>query len=355
MSVSVDLLIVGGGPAGAATAIWAAQQGLRVLVMERQTFPRHRPGETLHPGAESILTQLGVAERVAAASQVRHAGQRVIWAGQDKSTRFASDSRGQWLGYQVRREDFDEILLSRARECGVVVMQPCAPANRLLQSAGRICGIDAGDLLHAKFVVDATGGRGVIRRALGLTQTKLSEELRVHYGYGSGECSDADAEPTLRGDGGGWLWTARIERRRFTWARLSFGAPRASAKVIPAIDGVEWDGRIRGADVTWRFLPACAGPGYFVVGDAAAIVDPASSHGVLRALMSGMMAAHVISNVLSGRVSERDGQHHYRAWLRSWFDHDVRLLREFYDRAWPVDASSAAPARDMPSTHVANT
>jgi flavin-dependent dehydrogenase len=52
--------------------------------------------------------------------------------------------------------------------------------------------------------------------------------------------------------------------------------------------------RRRGADVTWRIISPAAGPGFFLVGDAVAVLDPASSHGVLKALMTGMMAAHLI-------------------------------------------------------------
>src|SRR2546430_1169533 len=74
-------------------------------------------------------------------------------------------------------------------------------------------------------------------------------------------------------------------------------------------------GRVRGADVTWRHVRAAAGPGYFLTGDAAAVLDPAASHGVLRALMTGIAAGHAIAGVLAGRVTERDAAQHYCDWL----------------------------------------
>ena len=61
----VDVVVVGGGPAGSAAALWCVRQGLRVVLLEREQFPRHRPGETLLPGVEPIFAQLGVAEAIA--------------------------------------------------------------------------------------------------------------------------------------------------------------------------------------------------------------------------------------------------------------------------------------------------
>jgi len=117
---------------------------------------------------------------------------------------------------------------------------------------------------------------------------------------------------------------------------------------------VQWHKSVRGADVTWRFVPASAGRGYFVAGDAAAVLDPAASHGVLRAMMSGVMAAHVISKVTSGVLTENDGVRHYRGWLKTWFDHDVQRLRELYREldptlSWAIEASANPTQRFAPS------
>jgi len=74
--VKRDLIVVGGGPGGIAAAITVKQadSGLQVLLIERSPFPRHRPGETLHPGIEPLLVQLGVWDQVLAANFLRHAG-----------------------------------------------------------------------------------------------------------------------------------------------------------------------------------------------------------------------------------------------------------------------------------------
>ena len=92
-------------------------------------------------------------------------------------------------------------------------------------------------------------------------------------------------------------------------------------------------GKVRGADVeSWRVVVPAAGLGYFLVGDAAAVLDPASSHGVLKAIMSGMMAAHLVTQVVHHDASESLAVQMYSDWIRRWFDHDVAGLRALYAR-----------------------
>jgi flavin-dependent dehydrogenase len=323
MSSRVDVLVVGAGPAGSAAAIQAANAGLSVVMLERSSFPRHRPGETLHPGVEPVFEQLGVAEEVAAAAGARHEAQAVVWGKTRTVTRFGADENGPWRGYQVDRALLDAVLLERARRLGAEVLQPEA-AREPLVVGGRVAGVGG----HAaRFVVDAGGGRGWLRRQLRLTVATASPPLRAYYGYCAG---DAGAVPELTGDRLGWTWTAQVAPGRLHWTRLSFSAaakpdapPAWLAKRRPV-------GRVRGADVTWRFVPATAGPGYFLVGDAAAVLDPASSHGVLRALLTGIAAGDAIARVAAGQIGEHDAAERYRGWLAAWFKHDVRRLSRLY-------------------------
>jgi flavin-dependent dehydrogenase len=87
---------------------------------------------------------------------------------------------------------------------------------------------------------------------------------------------------------------------------------------------------MHGADVTWRIVDEPAGLGYFIVGDAAAVVDPSSSHGVLRALMSGMMASHTILRIVHDRIPSPYAVNGYNDWISKWFFYDVDRLKELY-------------------------
>lgn len=327
MSAVADVLVIGGGPAGTAAAIHAAQRGLSVVLVERSRFPRHRPGETLHPGVESILNQLGVRPEVECQAAIRHYGQTAVWAGRRSTTTFGEDEGGLWRGYQISRDRLDAILLERARKLGVEVLQSRAVSGKAILAGDRVFGVDCPGPIHSRFTVDATGVRGFLRRSLSLVQMDASPALRAFYGYGEGEADEAI--PSIEGDERGWTWTAQIGRCRFVWTRLVLAS--AGPVTAPFLPNVRWLGPVRGADVTWRTVPACAGRGYFLAGDAAATLDPASSHGVLRALMSGMMAAHLCASVISGSVPEDEGAEYYRAWSSAWFSHDTRHLRELYE------------------------
>ena len=83
------------------------------------------------------------------------------------------------------------------------------------------------------------------------------------------------------------------------------------------------------ADVTWRTVTRPAGPGYICVGDAAAVLDPASSDGVLKAVMSGMMAGHVIAASVTGAATPA-AMLTYARWLDGQFEADVSALAEMY-------------------------
>jgi flavin-dependent dehydrogenase len=326
-----DVVIVGGGPAGSAAALWCARHGLRVILLERVQFPRHRPGETLPPGIEPIFAQLGVAGAVLAAGFTRHLGTWVSWGEERRFDRFGGDEAGAWQGYQAPRAELDRLLLDAASAAGVALRQPCR-SLRPTMVRGRVTGVLAEDgPIRARWVIDASGSAHWLARHLKLPLQFASPRLVARYGYARGSCPERDDAPAIVADETGWTWTARIAPGSYHWMRLSLvdsdpwrdRPPPAFAQLVPA-------GRPRGADVTWRIVSRPAGPGYVCVGDAAAVLDPASSHGVLRALMSGMMAAHVIAQACTGTASEAAVTDTFTAWLRTLFEDDVTGLRRLY-------------------------
>jgi flavin-dependent dehydrogenase len=329
MNCAADVVVVGGGPAGAAAAIWAASAGLRVRLYERSAFPRHRPGETLHPGAGPIFRQLGVESEVEAASAVRHSGHYVVWGGVNRLVQFGSDGRGAWRGYQLMRDRLDSILIDRARELGVVVAQPDAVKHVIVED-GRIVGVKATETVRARFVIDAGGGRSWLSRQTDLPIETASPSLRAYYGYCEGAPEKRRAFPSLTADGDGWTWVAQIRPRTFHWTRLFFENTDRPPRPPSFLASLQQLGPVRGADVTWRRAKAPANRGYFIVGDAAAVLDPAASHGVLRALMSGMMAAHTAKQVLRGTVDESAAAGSYCDWMATWYRYDLSQLIKFY-------------------------
>lgn len=326
--VDADVVVVGGGPAGAAAAISCATRGLRVWLLERGLFSEERPGETLHPGVEPLLAQLGIADRLGQAVGARHPGIWVEWGGPRRFEAFGSDDNGPWRGFQVWRADFDHLLLTRAREVGVEVRQPCRVTGMFPSNACERGVTTSDGPVSTRMVVDATGRARSLSRMRGVSSHARSPRLVAYYGYAEGSCPDRDEAPALVGDASGWTWTARVRPNTYQWTRLSFSG-QVDEWIPEEFRGLTVLKRRRGADVTWRMTSEAAGDGWFMVGDAAATLDPTSSHGVLKAIMSGMMAGHLISAVLYGKAPEDVAARAYHDWLERWFLADVARLSQF--------------------------
>jgi flavin-dependent dehydrogenase len=319
-----DILVIGAGPAGCAAAITAARCGAGVVLIEKEAFPRYRPGETLHPGIEPLFEQLGVSKTIEEAGFPRHRG---IWNASDGERCFiayGSDSRGDWLGWQIPGETLDAILLAQAVALGVNVAQPCR-AEKLLVKNERLRGVQTNQgSIAAAVVIDATGPRCFLARRLCLSQQRSSPPLLAQFGYVRGHCAELEEGPLFEKLPLGWLWSAQISNELLHWTRLLPLAAPVERGYLPArFTGLPVAMRSFFRDVTWRHAPDCARADYFVVGDAAIVFDPSSSHGVLRAIMSGIMAAHVIANSTDLDMAARQ----YRQWLQAWYRADLEQLR----------------------------
>jgi flavin-dependent dehydrogenase len=324
--IDADVVVVGGGPAGAAAAIACATRGKHVVLIERDLFTGERPGETLHPGVEPLLTQLGIAHGLPSVIGARHHGIWIEWGGPARFAPFGHDDSGPWSGFQVWRAHFDALLLARARELGVDVRQP-AKATGLVQSGGVTT--DFG-IVSSRMLVDASGRSRWLGRLLGVSSPARSPRLHARYGYAEGSCPSRDTAPALFGDASGWIWTARVRPGTYQWTRVCLDRPPDGEWVPQEFRGLRPTAGPRGADVTWRMATETARPGWFMVGDCAATLDPTSSHGVLKALMSGMMAGHLIAGVLDGRAPADEAAQAYHAWIAGWFRTDAERLTSFY-------------------------
>jgi flavin-dependent dehydrogenase len=325
----LDVLILGAGPAGTATAIGCRTQGLSVRLIEPARFPRSAPGETLHPGVEPVLRQLGVWHELQRAMTIRPSGLLVRWARDTRMVRYGGPSRRPWRACQLLRAVLDLVLLDRARTHGAQVSQPCRPHGVLLAD-GRVRGVMTSEgAIDARVVVDATGRSAWLARRLGLAFEQHSPRLLTSYGYVE---SVRKGPRRLRfvADSAGWTWSARVLPQVDAWVRTTRPAERPPTDWAPAWCDGRAMGPVRYTDATWRLVTSPAGPGYLIVGDSAAILDPARSSGVLNALVSGTVAATTMGLVLAGGVSERDAHVAYTKYVRRTFLRDARSLSSWY-------------------------
>jgi flavin-dependent dehydrogenase len=321
-----DVLVAGAGPAGCAAAIYAATRGLRVALIEKAHFPRDLPGEALHPDVNLLFAELGVAEAVSKAGFIRNPGWIRERAGDRSFVPFVGES-GLQFGIQAWRSELDSILMAQARSAGVTVVQP-ASGGKLFLDGDRVAGIElGGKRWDSRHVVDASGASRWLSRSLQLTAKDFSPRLVARYAYVRGDC-ELGIIPEFHEHACGWTWLARVRKDRCQCVQLSLAADARRPLVLPA--PFDRDVRFRGADVTWRLVPECAGAGYYLCGDAAAVLDPAASSGVARALASGLKAADLMVQVTLNRLDPLAAAAAYREWCAKQFVEQARQLAARY-------------------------
>jgi flavin-dependent dehydrogenase len=327
----MQVVIIGGGPSGAAAALTLLKAQVPVTIIEREPFPRYRPGETLHPGIEPLLARLGVADHLHAADYVRHLG---VWSGWNGSMQFVpygDDANGPWRGYQAVRVDFDHRLLESACTRGAKV-RSSKVTGVLFNGFDDVAGVMTSEgPVQSTYVIDCSGNAHTLARQLRIPVVRYSPQLIAHFGYANG-CF-TNPTPSICPDHDGWTWIAEVEPHRFQWTRVTEPHHRPDRSWIPqGFQDLEAE-HSRCADVTWRMAQTVAGSGYFLAGDSAAVLDPSSSHGVLQAIMSGMMAAHLAIRRLCDGADAQVCALTYQNWLSSRFQHDVKEMSRAYRAA----------------------
>lgn len=223
------------------------------------------------------------------------------------------------------------MLLERAREVEVEIFQPCT-ASRVLTENGAVSGVlTSAGLMTAPVVVDATGRAHWLGTELEIKRRVHSPSLVARYGYAEGALPTLDPSPLLVGNSSGWLWTALVRPGLYQWTRVALDGSRIPRDWQPdEFCDLVPRGLPRGVDVTWRLSQKVASPGWFMVGDAAAVLDPTSAKGVLKALLSGITAGKLISAVTTGSAPADEVANIYNDWLSGWFVSDADQLGKFY-------------------------
>jgi flavin-dependent dehydrogenase len=326
-----DVAVIGGGPAGSTAAALLARRGYRVIALERAHHPRFHIGESLLPMNLPLFERLGVLGRV------RELG--VFKPGADFE---ADNQRGyntyafsRAIGnspphaYQVWRQDFDKMLFEHACECGadgregheVVSVEQIGPRETRLDvrtDEGR------GYRIQARYVVDASG-----RDALLATKRKLRRKNDQHqsaaiFGHFRGAERRAGEDAgniSIYGFGHGWMWMIPLPA-----GVMSVGAVcrpdylkqrkgrtveflRDTLQLSPAL----WR-RVEHAELIGNEVRVTGnysydsvrmgGPGWVLVGDAFAFLDPVFSSGVYLAMSGAEQAAQVVDSALSKPATE---------------------------------------------------
>lgn len=348
-----DVLVIGGGPAGSTAATLLAQRGLSVTLLERERFPRFQIGESLLPYNNDLFERLGVAEQLRAAPFVPKFGAHFITGDGAVEYSFRFDRRLQdpyRRSLQVKRAEFDHLLLRNAARQGVEVHEASPVASVDLSTPDRvIVRTAAGDEHAARFLVDASGHSAFVGTRRGERAELQSLKKIAIFAHFRGV-------PRPEGRDGGsttivilrdaWFWMIPvseevmsvglvIDRDHFlasglqpaemleqTIAVTPWIAERmkASSRETPVYTRKDFSFRVSNI----------VGSNYALVGDAAGFLDPIFSTGVFMAMKSADLAANGVADVLAGRGAAQ--LELYEREMQRGLDKYLRFIEKFYDR-----------------------
>lgn len=363
MSNTYDVIAIGGGPAGSTAAAILAEYGHRVLVLEREKFPRYHIGESLIPFTFLPLQRLGLIEKMRESHFVKKYSVRFVDPDGRSSqpfyffNRYDRDTIAQT--WQVLRSEFDEMLLDHARSKGAEVREETKVVGLLRNEAGAVTGVKAvgpdgqETEYRAALTLDCTGKEAysMVRNGWKVRDPYLNKVAVWTYYRGAkrGEGIDEGETVVAYVREKGWFWYIPQHNDMVSVGVVAEGkylsrdGVRQPEQIFQReIEENQWikehlsvGQQVGDYYVTNEFTHHsryCGSEGLLLLGDAYAFLDPVFSSGVMLALKSGMLAAEEIHRA----IEEGDlGPHqfdHYAKTIRRSVENMRKLVYAFYDQ-----------------------
>ncbi|AQS66327.1 NAD(P)/FAD-dependent oxidoreductase [Streptomyces pactum] len=354
-----DVIVIGGGPAGATTAGLLAQRGRSVLVLDRERFPRYHVGESLIPAFMRPMQELGLPERMDARGFERKYGGSLVWGNKQVPWNFSFIKGGAHAyAYHTRRADLDSLILDRARELGAYIIEDATVKEPLQNSDGRVTGIrfavrGEDDIKEATagLVIDASGQARVLSRRF--TDLRWHDELRnvaiwTYFDNCDRLPGDEYTNILIEGLDEGWFWAIPIDK-----GTISVGYVTRSSTVGESDKSLQehFEAEVGKSTKLKKMLAPGRrsagyrtardwsyhsdrfhGDGWVLVGDAAAFVDPLFSTGVALATLAGSVLSQIVDKIIEYPEIEEKALDRYATAYSGFFDEIREFVERFYDR-----------------------
>jgi len=338
-STTYDAIVIGGGPGGSSAATFLTRAGKRVLVLEKERFPRFHIGESLLPYNRRIFDEMGVLPALEAAGFPKKFGAQFHLGNGSKCTKFVF-REGKFTrepeAFQVERAKFDHILLKHAAASGAEVREGWAAGKFGSDAVGISVEArsDSGEArtFHARFLIDASGRGNLTGNQEGLRVIHPKLRKLAVFGHFSGVRVD-DGEKAgdtviVRLDNK-WFWLIPLSAEKVSVGCVmdkdEFAAPKESPTAVfhrlvqsslPMRERMQAAQLVGEMHVTSDFSyrnRRLVGPRLLRVGDAAGFMDPIFSAGVYLAMHSGKLAANA---VIESLAANDDGLPRFAAYDR---------------------------------------
>lgn len=322
-----DVIVIGGGPAGSTAGALLAEKGWKVLILEKEKFPRYHIGESLMPYCYFTFERLGVIEKIKEMAWTeKHSVQFVGRKGKVSTPfyffqHYDHPSATTW---QVRRAEFDTMLLNNAREKGATALEQTEVTEFITNESGAVCGVKAKSgngrsrEFKARLVMDGSGRDALYLRKTGSRKRDpMLNKIAIWTRFKGAKRDpglDEGSTTVAYLDGKGWFWNIPMADDIVSSGVVAerdylFRGTRDPKEIFDReIKNNPWveDHLAQGKQfgeywVTGEYSyrgEHCAGDGWVLIGDAFAFLDPVFSSGVFLALKSAEMASDVAHTAL---------------------------------------------------------
>ena len=346
-----DVAIIGGGPAGTTPAILLALKGRRVVVLERETFPRFRIGESLLPYSMRAFERLGVRETLKVKAMPKNGAEIATACGTRQVKFYFKDGFRLKHGdaFQMERAEFDQVLLDRAREVGAECREGVTVEKADLREDGVTLHTNTGEV-RARYVIDASGRHSIIGNQLGLRRPYPNLKKFSCFGHFEGVQRDEGIDGTLtrlvRGEGF-WFWFIPLDEKRTSVGLVMDAATFRARKLSPKgmldaaiaasplaamrMQNATRIGNVQSAgDYSYR-NERMTGDRWILTGDAAGFIDPIFSTGVFLAIQSGELAADALHRIIDHPAERPQLFGKYEREVGGIMDKYLRFVTAWYE------------------------